>query len=119
MILGVTPYTFIAFFPSQVIFNPFKTQRIVTLLFQNKQSSSSLKIKKSLVTFSTFKALIMAPERKVTRIIKNIFHLLKRKNNLLISLLSPPTTVDVPKQWFENHTVYEKWVDVFKNRTMS
>ena len=32
---------------------------------------------------------------------------------------SPLTTFDIPKIWFENHTAYGRWVDVFRQRSLS
>ena len=32
---------------------------------------------------------------------------------------SPLNSLDVPKQWFENHTAYERWIDIFRQRSLS
>ena len=32
---------------------------------------------------------------------------------------SPLNTIDIPKIWFENHTAYGRWVDVFRQRSLS
>ena len=32
---------------------------------------------------------------------------------------SPLNSLEVPKQWFENHTAYGRWVDIFRQRSLS
>ena len=35
------------------------------------------------------------------------------------SIPSPITVIEVPKSWFENHTTFGNWIEVFKHRSIS
>ena len=43
----------------------------------------------------------------------------KRAEPVTPIIHSPLNTLDVPKQWFENHTAYGRWVDIFRQRSLS
>ena len=32
---------------------------------------------------------------------------------------SPLTSLEVPKNWFENHTAFGRWIDTFKHHSLS
>ena len=62
----------------------------------------------------------MAPKRKMNKsgsksekgeLCKN-----KMAEPITPSIHSPLNTVDVPEQWFENHTAYGRWIDIFRQR---
>ena len=65
----------------------------------------------------------MAPKRKITRSFAKFEKGESSKTLGLetpnLSIPSPLTAVEVPKTWFENHTTFDKWIDVFKHRFIS
>ena len=65
----------------------------------------------------------MAPKRKLTRSSKKSEKGKSSKCPGLEtpnpSIPSPLTAVEVPKSWFENHMAFEKWIYVFKHRSIS
>ena len=65
----------------------------------------------------------MAPKRKLTRSSTKFERGESSKSPMdepiTPSIPSPLSAVEVPKSWFENHMAFRKWIDVFKQRSIS
>ena len=62
----------------------------------------------------------MAPKRKSgTKYEKGESSKTKKSESVTPAIPSPLNSLDIPKQWFENHTAYGRWIDIFKNRSLS
>ena len=64
----------------------------------------------------------MAPKRRMSRSSSKSEKGESSKSQMaepITPVVSPLHTFDVPKQWFENHTAYGRWVDIFRQRLLS
>ena len=65
----------------------------------------------------------MAPKRRMTKSAskfeKGESSKTPMSEQVTPNIPSPLNTLDVPKQWFENHTAYGRWIDTFKHRSLS
>src|SRR5688500_11290391 len=65
----------------------------------------------------------MAPKRKLTRSSTKSEKGESSKSPMqetpIRSIPSPLSSLDVPKNWFENHTAFGRWIDTFKHHSLS
>ena len=72
--------------------------------------------------FQAFKLLVNGPKRKLTRSSTKSEKGETSKSPMQETPTSfiplPLTSLEVPKNWFKNHTAFGRWIDTFKHRSL-
>ena len=64
--------------------------------------------------FQVLKKLSLATKSEKGETLKS-----PRQETPTLSIPSPLTSLEVPKNWFENHTAFGRWIDTCKHRSLS